>query len=75
MFPPIGEGLAQAPWGILRVEPIGSSNDSPRAEVASPPEMRQLSLASLVQRVVARLAVTEGLFSDFPRVQPLSQLC
>ena len=55
-------GLHKPPWGISHAEPIGSSNDPPLAEVAPLPQMWQLSSASLVQREVARRAVTEGLF-------------
>ena len=59
-------GLHKPPWGISHAEPIGSSNYPPLAEVAPLPQMWLLFSASLVQREVARLAVTEGLFfADF----------
>ena len=68
-------GLHKPPWGISHAEPIGSSNDPPLAEVAPLPQMWQLSF-SLPCVKGGGTACRDGgiVFSDFSRVQPLSQL-
>ena len=68
-------GLHKPPWGISHAEPIGSSNYPPFAVVALPPQMWQLSF-SLPCVKGGGTACRDGgiVFSDFSRVQPLSQL-